>query len=133
MSQQEEIFNSDDGCSDHGSLVSISDLSDSPSAASRRPDDDVLGPDRWQCCRRSKTQGSFFDLKKIRDVPGPRWEWAQWEGSVHCFEDAAREGCRRCNVVHQALLALRDAMMSITPEYDYNKHTSEILIAVSNV
>lgn len=58
------------------------------------------------CCKRSKTQGTFFvaELNTYKD-----WEWAWeiqgWTAAVDTFRTATEHGCRRCQFVFKVALA----------------------------
>lgn len=84
------------------------DLSGSLSASSSDDEAETLGPDQCICCKRSKTQGTFFAIRKR--YWSHKWEWISWGARGHVFSAAAVQGCRRCRFVLDVVNAYMLAM-----------------------
>lgn len=77
-----------------------------------------------RCCRRSKSQGTFFELHRQTWAPSRHeWNWAGRTGLLQEFESAASQQCRRCKVVNEVILAYKSGHSenTTTHVFVYNK------------
>ncbi|KAH6622066.1 heterokaryon incompatibility protein-domain-containing protein [Boeremia exigua] len=77
------------------------------SASSTDDEYKFVRPGQCICCRRSKTQGTFFELKK--GYLSHRF-WARWEATGNLFRAAAEQNCSRCGFVFDIVVAYMSAM-----------------------
>lgn len=69
--------------------------------------------DKCICCERSKSGGSFFELKVSQALHGLFCE--QWEADIDVFREASRQGCRRCTVAFDMVTTWKQE----NPKYDW--------------
>lgn len=59
------------------------------------------------CCERSKSGGSFFEIRPYREeddegLPNAFYfGYGVWEADIDVFEEASRRGCQRCAVAFE--------------------------------
>lgn len=113
------------------------------------------------CCKRSKTGGSFFEVRPYREEDNESvsnaFLFGYWDADIDVFQEASRQGCQRCAVAfdmvatwrkdnaekqwrdilvwngipHHSLVAEVRVWLSVSPRYRYVLEKSVVLELLS--